>query len=95
VIPSFAHIRRAAGESLDERFFRRPFNYEDVAGNGIESGMLWTAYAKNLEKQYVPVQKRLAEFDLLNKWTTPVASATFAIARGFQPGEVIAQELFG
>jgi dye decolorizing peroxidase len=94
VIPSFAHIRRAAGESLDERFFRRPFNYEDVAGNGIESGMLWTAYAKNLEKQYLPVQKRLAEFDLLNKWTTPVASATFAIARGFKPGEIIAQELF-
>ena len=94
IIPNFAHIRRAAGESLEERFFRRPFNYEVVAGNGIESGMLWTAYAKNLWKQYLPVQQRLAEFDLLNKWTTPVASATFAIARGFEPGEVIAQELF-
>lgn len=94
VIPVFAHIRRAAGESLEERFFRRPFNYEDVVGNSVEAGLLWTAYARNLERQYLPVQKRLAEFDLLNKWTTPVASATFAMARGFFPGEIIAQELF-
>lgn len=94
VIPPFAHIRRAAGQNLQERFFRRPFSYEDVVGNGVESGMLWTAYARSISKQYLPVQRRLAEFDLLNKWTTPVASATFAIARGFASGEVIAAELF-
>lgn len=94
VIPNFAHIRRASSQTMDERFFRRPFSYEAIIGNGIESGMLWTAYAANIEKQYLPVQQRLAEFDLLNKWTTPVASATFAIARGFGDGEVIAQELF-
>lgn len=95
VIPSFAHIRRAHNTNLDERFFRRPFNYQIVKDDGqLESGLLWTAYAQDLAKQYVPVQARLAEFDLLNKWTTPIGSATFAIARGFLPGEILAEELF-
>lgn len=92
VIPNFAHIRRASAQNLDELFFRRPFNYHDLS-NG-ESGLLWTAYAKNLDKQYVPVQQRLADFDLLNTWTTPVGSAVFAIARGIKPGEILAEELF-
>jgi dye decolorizing peroxidase len=101
VIPEFAHIRRAAAKNMDELFFRRPFNYQEVSTEAgakpgqLESGLLWTAYAKNLTKQYVPVQRRLAEFDLLNKWTTPVGSAIFAIARGVRPGEVLAEELFG
>lgn len=95
VIPDFAHIRRASAETMDERFFRRPFNYEETVDGKVSSGLLWTAYARNLETQYVPVQTRLAKFDLLNVWTTPVASASFVIAPGFEEGEVIAQKLFG
>ena len=94
VIPPFAHIRRAAGESMTQRFFRRPFNYEDIVNGEVQSGLLWTAYCRDLSEQYVPVQKKLADFDLLNKWTTPVASSTFVIAPGFQPGQVIAEKLF-
>lgn len=100
VIPEFAHIRRASAKNMDELFFRRPFNYQVVSADqmatpgNLESGLLWTAYAKNLSKQYVPVQERLASFDLLNQWTTPVGSATFAIARGVKPGEILAEELF-
>ena len=104
VIPEFAHIRRASAKNLDELFFRRPFNYQQMenlvhtqtgeqAGR-LESGLLWTAYAKDLSKQYLPVQERLAQFDLLNKWTTPIGSAAFAIARGVKPGEILAEELF-
>ncbi|WP_296630931.1 Dyp-type peroxidase [Rhodoluna sp.] len=96
VIPEFAHIRRAASQNLDEIFFRRPFNYQvlDASAGQLEAGLLWTAYARDLSKQYLPVQRRLAQFDLLNKWTTPIGSATFAIARGIDPGEIIAEELF-
>ena len=97
VIPPFAHIVRASPGNLEERFFRRPFNYDlGVSESGEpDAGLLWTAYMRNIEKQYLPVQRRLAEFDLLNKWTEPIGSAVFAIARGVKPGEVIAQELFG
>jgi dye decolorizing peroxidase len=56
-------------------------------------GLLWTAYMKNIE-QYIPVQQRLAKFDLLNKWTVPIGSSVFAIAGGVAPGEVIAEKLF-
>ena len=94
VIPDFAHIRRAAAETMDERFFRRPFNYEQTTEGRVESGLLWTAYARNLTTQYIPVQTRLAKFDLLNVWTTPVASSAFVIAPGFEAGEVIAAKLF-
>jgi dye decolorizing peroxidase len=96
VIAPFAHIRRAHNQNLDERFFRRPFNYQVTSDQpgALDAGLLWTAYAKSLAKQYVPVQQRLADFDLLNQWTTPVGSAVFAIARGILPGEVLAEELF-
>ena len=95
VIPQFAHIRRASPSNPNERFFRRPFNYEvGVSEDGTpDVGLLWTAYMRNLE-QYVPVQQRLAKFDLLNKWTVPIGSSVFAIAGGVAPGEVLAEKLF-
>lgn len=95
VIPPYAHIRRASAANPGERFFRRPFNYEvGVAADGTpDVGMLWTAYMKSMD-QYIPVQQRLANFDLLNKWTTPIGSSVFAIAKGVQPGEILAQGLF-
>lgn len=94
-IPEYAHIRNAAAQNLEERFFRRPFNYETSNGNGeVESGMVWIAYAKNLATQYLPVQLRLAESDLLNLWTTPVGSAVYLVPRGFKKGETLAADLF-
>ncbi len=96
VIPDFAHIRRAHAHAPGERFFRRPFNYETgVSADGNpDVGLLWTAYQRNLDSQFIPVQRRLERFDLLNKWTTPIGSAVFAIAKGVQPGQVLAAELF-
>ena len=96
VIPDFAHIRRAAPGATGERIFRRPFSYEgQPSKEGTpDVGLLWTAYQKNLSKQFVPVQTRLDELDLLNQWTVPIGSAEFAIAGGVSRGEVIAQALF-
>jgi dye decolorizing peroxidase len=47
-----------------------------------------------LDNQFIPIQRRLDEFDLLNKWTVPIGSAEFAIAGGVSQGEVIAGALF-
>ena len=95
-IPDYAHIRRASAQNLDERFYRRPYNYTEPGGKGRypESGMIWMAYARDLSKQYVPVQTRLAEYDLLNIWTQPVGSAVFAIAPVPATGSVFAAALF-
>ena len=96
VIPDFAHIRRAAPAKESERIFRRPFSYESgfSSEGSLDVGLLWTAYQANMENQFVPIQRRLDELDLLNKWTVPIGSAEFAIAGGVAPGEVIAQRLF-
>ena len=96
VIPEFAHIRRAAPANLDERIFRRPFSYEAgiSSAGSVDVGLLWTAYQRNMENQFIPIQRRLDELDLLNKWTVPIGSAEFAIAGGVRPGEVIAEALF-
>ena len=96
VIPDFAHIRRAAPKQTQDRIFRRPFSYEGSPSSEGKSdvGLLWTAYQRDMSKQFVPIQQRLDELDLLNKWTVPIGSAEFAIAGGVQPGEVIAQALF-
>ena len=95
VIPDFAHIRRAAPLE-GERIFRRPFSYSAgmTATGSADVGLLWTAYQRNIESQFLPIQQRLDELDLLNRWTTPIGSASFAIAAGVQAGESIAEPLF-
>lgn len=95
VIPDFAHIRRAAPIG-GERIFRRPFSYSaGLAPNGApDVGLLWTAYQRDVSKQFVPIQMRLDELDLLNRWTTPIGSGVYAIAGGVSEGEIIAQRLF-
>jgi dye decolorizing peroxidase len=47
-----------------------------------------------MSTQFIPIQKRLDELDLLNKWTVPIGSAEFAIPGGVSEGSVIAQALF-
>lgn len=96
VIPDFAHIRRAAPQRPEQRIFRRPFSYhKGVSSEGTpDVGLLWTAYQKNIETQFVPIQRRLDELDLLNQWTVPIGSATFAIPRGITGSELLGEGLF-
>lgn len=95
-IPNFAHVRRASATNPNERFFRRPFNYEvGTAADGTpDVGLLWTAYQRDVNKQYLPVQRRLDEFDLLSKWTTPIGSSVWGIAHGVTKGNFLASDLF-
>lgn len=83
-IPNFAHIRHASARTPSEIFFRRPFNYETgVSATGHpDVGLLWTAYARDLTKQYLPVQERLSKVDMLNLWTTPIGSSVWLIPPG-------------
>lgn len=96
VIPEFAHIRRAAPDAPGERIFRRPFSYELPAtqAGSANIGLIWIAYQRDIEKQFLPIQQRLEQLDLLNNWTTPIGSGVFAIPRGIAQGEVIGQGLF-
>ncbi|MGA6204244.1 Dyp-type peroxidase [Nocardia testacea] len=97
VIPPSSHIARAHHRHDGERFLRRAYNYDDAPAPGAisNSGLLFTAYQRDVSAQFLPVQRRLAEFDALNVWTTPIGSAVFAVPPGARgPDEYIGQTLF-
>lgn len=95
IIDAGAHVRRAAPSTASERFLRRPLNFDDglLPDGQPNAGLLFAAYAANIETQYLPVQNRVAQHDLLNKWTTTIGSATFVIPPGCQPGGFIGEGL--
>ncbi|MBN6050444.1 Dyp-type peroxidase [Nonomuraea sp. RK-328] len=87
VIPEFAHIRRARAADSGQRILRRPYNYDEAVGadGAADSGLIFVSYQADIERQFVPVQRRLAEGDLLNEWITPIGSAVFAVPPGCTP----------
>lgn len=90
LIPETSHMARARSTDPNERILRSSPNYDD---NG-ESGLLFACFQKNPLNQFVQIQKRLDEADLLNTWVTHIGSAVFAILPGFSPDEIIGQSLF-
>ncbi|UGT43964.1 Dyp-type peroxidase [Nocardia yamanashiensis] len=97
VIPPSSHIARAHHQNDTERFLRRGYNYDDAPAPGqvSNSGLLFVSCQRDIDAQFLPVQARLAEFDALNRWTTPVGSAVFAIPPGVPaPGGYLGQQLF-
>lgn len=95
IIAPNSHIARARHRTEDERFLRRPYNYDDppAPGETTDSGLLFATYQRDPATQFVPVQQRLAEADGLNPWITTIGSATFAILPGVQPGQVLGETL--
>lgn len=53
------------------------------------------AAAAIVAAQFVPIQRRLAELDLLNEWTTPIGFAVFAIQPGTREAGFIGETLLG
>jgi dye decolorizing peroxidase len=84
IVGEIAHVRRARATSPAERMLRRGWSYDDSPGTDSisDAGLLFCAYVADVDRQFVPVQRRLAEADLLNTWITPVGSAVFAILPG-------------
>lgn len=91
-----AHARRSQTGDPSQVVLRRPYNYSVAPSNGLvnNAGLVFTTYQADIEHQYIPIQQRLADLDLLNLWTTPIGSAVFAVPRGVRPGEYLAQDLW-
>ncbi|MCP2267253.1 Dyp-type peroxidase [Promicromonospora thailandica] len=94
VIPEFSHVRRARGEP-HERIFRRSYNYDDrpVGAAISRSGLIFVSFQADVDRQFVPVQRRLDRLDLLNEWTIPVGSAVFAVPPGCAEGGFVGETL--
>ena len=108
VIADYAHVRRSRSEDPRERIHRRVYNYDlpvaDASGargrsattGGVsDAGMVFAAYCSDVDRQFVPIQRRLDELDMLNAWTTPVGSVVFAVPPGCAEGGFVGDVLFG
>ena len=95
ILPPNAHIALAHPREQGERFLRRVYNYDErpSAGAISDSGLLFATYQRDIDRQFLPVQRRLAEFDALNRWITPVGSAVYVIPPGVQPGQYLGIQL--
>lgn len=95
VIPEFSHMRRSRSHNPRERIFRRGFNYDDnpAAGQISNAGLIFVCFQADIERQFIPIQRRLDELDLLNEWTTPIGSSVFAAPPGCSEGGYIGETL--
>lgn len=96
VIDPVSHMRRAMPVAAHERILRRPYSFDDPpeAGQTSNSGLLFVSFQADPVRQFVPIQRRLAEADVLNVWTVPVGSAVYAVLPGARPGESLGAALF-
>ncbi|MCB0920029.1 MAG: Dyp-type peroxidase [Actinobacteria bacterium] len=95
VIPEFSHVRLSHGDGT-QRIRRRGYNYDDGFVRGkADLGLIFIAFCRDVNEQFVPMQRRLARQDVLNTWTTPIGSAVFAVPPGCAEGGYIGETLFG
>ncbi|WP_209324626.1 Dyp-type peroxidase [Brevibacterium renqingii] len=92
-ISKASHVARARdGLDPEVQIHRRTFNYDTGAGEG--AGLLFASFQADIDRQFLPIQRRLAEVDLLNEWTTPIGSTVWAIPPGASEDGYIGQSLF-
>lgn len=107
VIAPYSHIRRASAQTRVEHILRRGYNYDlpvqnasgfsehfETDGGVSNSGLIFCSYQADPLLQFLPIQERLAELDMLNTWTVPIGSAVFALPAGCQQGGFIGENLF-
>ncbi len=93
-----AHIRLANPQNNDgQRILRRGYSYCEAAepGSGeIDAGLFFIAFQRSPARQFIPLQRRLAASDALNRHTLHTSSAIFACPPGAQSGGFIGDALF-
>lgn len=92
-ISAVSHVARARSANGAPQIARRGFNYDLTASGGTDAGLIFGSLQADPVAQFVPIQQRLAEVDLLNLWTTPIGSAVFAVPPGCQPGGYLGETL--
>ena len=106
-IPENSHVRLSNPGSNDGmRLLRRAYSYNDGTNFYIErwppwrqetefdAGLLFIAHQRDPRTAFVPINDKLAKFDMMNQFTTHVGSAIFACPPGAKPGSFIGADLF-
>lgn len=94
LIPQDAHVRLAAqgGEAI----LRRSFSFTDGTDDRgqLDAGLFFVCFQRDPRKQFVPMQRRLGETDLLNEYISHTGSALFALPPGAREGGYVGEGLF-
>jgi deferrochelatase/peroxidase EfeB len=85
VIPSDAHIRLAAAHALGGiKILRRGYNFVDGADSvgHFDAGLFFIAFVRDPVRQFVPMQRVLADEDMMMRYIEHTGSAVFACPAG-------------
>lgn len=97
LIPPDSHSALAHGDGSIQ-ILRRSYSYSsgmDLTTGQLDAGLLFISFQKDIMKQFVSIQRRLAQNDRLNEYTVHVGSAVFACFPGVREGGYIGQDLLG
>lgn len=97
VIPGDAHIRLASpAYNGGERILRRGYSFVDGIDETTGSaagGLFFVCFQRDPRRQFIPIQRRLATNDALNRHIEHVGSAIFACPPGARRGGFVGQSL--
>jgi deferrochelatase/peroxidase EfeB len=106
-IPDNSHVRLSNRASNNgAQILRRSYSYNDSTNFYIErwppwrqeteydAGLIFIAHQADPRTGFIPINEKLAKFDMMNQFTTHVGSAVFACPPGAKPGSYIGAELF-
>lgn len=98
VIPADAHVRLASSNvNGGKRILRRGFSYAEPsqAGSGqLDAGLFFICFQRDPQRQFVPIQRRLASADALSRHLLHTGSGVFACPPGAEPGGFVGEGLF-
>ncbi len=96
--PRHSHIMlanpRGAGSEA-ERILRRGYSFDDglLPDGRLDAGLFFAAFQRDPRRQFVPIQRRLAEHDLLGEYLVHTGSALFAVPPGCRAGGYVGDTL--
>jgi deferrochelatase/peroxidase EfeB len=88
------------------QILRRSYSYNDGTNFYIErwppwrqeteydAGLIFIAHQSDPRTGFIPINAKLAKFDMMNQFTTHVGSAIFAVPPGAKEGSYIGAQLF-
>jgi deferrochelatase/peroxidase EfeB len=98
MIPVDAHIRLASPDlNGGQKILRRGFSYTEPsqAGSGqLDAGLFFISFQRDPQRQFVPIQQRLAAKDALSRHLLHTGTGVFACPPGVQSGGFIGEGLF-